>query len=232
MNSICHPLVIQGFNHIPLKAGCLAGHSAPCIPRPGDRFLQDLLDSFTVHLHANMAKSLYVPPTKMSSVLQGRSSRLQLYISFVALLLTCWMLTGPCNNCERLSQDYRTNERQTHEATRFTPSIGSGILAVYGSGSSFKNKLASYLPGKKTSTINDRPQYSLKPIAYIFPQFHPIPENDKFWGKGFTEWTNVNKTKINKAGIEPLHPAEDVGYYNLLDLSTRQRYTQLLRNSR
>ena len=70
----------------------------------------------------------------------------------------------------------------------------------------------------------------MKVFALYLPQFHEIPENNAWWGKGFTEWTNVKAAKpIYKGHMQPVVPLNN-NYYNLLDKKTVEWQTDIMKN--
>src|SRR2546425_1943005 len=68
---------------------------------------------------------------------------------------------------------------------------------------------------------------SIRFVAFYLPQFHPIPENDAWWGAGFSEWTNTAKARpLFPRHVQPHIPA-DLGFYDLRLAESREAQAHL-----
>ena len=77
----------------------------------------------------------------------------------------------------------------------------------------------------------DNMSQETKVIAFYLPQFHATPENDEWWGEGFTEWTNVRNAKpLFEGHDQPKIPLNN-NYYNLLDDEVKKWQVQIAREN-
>lgn len=67
----------------------------------------------------------------------------------------------------------------------------------------------------------------IRALAIHLPQFHTIPENDEWWGKGFTEWTNTRKEKPRFKGHYQPHTPLNENYYDLSDVDSLKHQVAL-----
>lgn len=75
------------------------------------------------------------------------------------------------------------------------------------------------------------PKDRLRTIAFYLPQYHPTPENDAFWGAGFTEWRNVVRARPRFRGHNQPHQPADLGFYDLRLPEARTAQADLARSA-